>query len=149
MKNNKKELLSEQSKELLKTLKNRFEKNLHRHKGLEWVAIQSKLEANKEKHWTLNEMEITGGEPDVVGYDNKPGEYIFYDCSAESPKGRRSVCFDHEVLEKWKENKQQTAGVRWQQIWAFDGSAIQGVAVPPNDGTKFRYKNIKLDSNTC
>ncbi len=90
MNNNKKELSPSQSSALLKTLKARFEKNMNRHKGLAWNAIQSKLEADTKKLWTLNEMEETGGEPDVVGFDKKTGEYIFYDCSAESPKGRRS-----------------------------------------------------------
>ena len=102
---NKKELSPEQREELLRTLKARFEKNLNRHKGLEWADVQDKLEANTAKLWSLNEMERTGGEPDVVGYDNKTGEYIFYDCSAESPKGRRSVCYDREALESRKEHK--------------------------------------------
>ncbi|MEP7232994.1 MAG: DUF4256 domain-containing protein [Ginsengibacter sp.] len=102
---NKKKLSPEQSKELLKILKARFDKNSNRHKGLEWAAIQAKLEASPEKLWSLNEMESTGGEPDVVGYDNKTGEYIFYDCSAESPKGRRSLCYDREALEARKEFK--------------------------------------------
>jgi len=102
---NKKKLSSEQREELLKTLKARFEKNMNRHKGLEWTAIQTKLEANTEKLWSLNEMERTGGEPDVVGHDNKTGEYIFYDCSAESPNGRRSFCYDREALDSRKENK--------------------------------------------
>ncbi len=92
----KKELSPEQLEELLKALKARFDKNLNRHKGLEWVKVQAKLEANSEKLWSLNEMERTGGEPDVVGYDEKTGEYIFIDCSAESPKGRRKVSYDHE-----------------------------------------------------
>jgi len=102
---NKKKLSPEQSKELLKNLKARFEKNMSRHKSLDWAAIQSKLESNPEKLWSLNEMEITGGEPDVIGYDKKASEYIFYDCSAESPKGRRSICYDHEALESRKEFK--------------------------------------------
>ena|SRR2546428_4660920 len=102
---NKKELSSEQCEELLKTLKGRFEKNMNRHKGLEWAKVQAKLEANTEKLWSLNEMERTGGEPDVVGYDKNTDEYFFYDCSAESPKGRRSVCYDHEALESRKEFK--------------------------------------------
>ena len=100
-----KELSLEQREELLKTLKARFEKNMNRHKGLEWAKVQAKLEANTEKLWSLNEMERTGGEPDVVGYDEKTGEYIFYDCSAESPKGRRSVCYDREALESRKKHK--------------------------------------------
>ena len=101
----KKKLSSEQRDELLKTLKARFEKNMNRHKGLEWTKVQAKLEANTEKMYSVNEMEITGGEPDVVGHDNKTGEYIFYDCSTESPKDRRSLCYDHEALEKRKEHK--------------------------------------------
>ena len=97
--NTKKELSSEQRKELLGALKARFEKNMNRHKGLEWAKVQAKLEANTEKLWSLNEMERTGGEPDIVGHDKNTGEYIFYDCSAESPKSRRSLCYDREALE--------------------------------------------------
>ena len=92
----KRELSPEQRQELLRALKARFEKNMNRHKGLEWAKVQAKLEANTEKLWSLNEMERTGGEPDVVGHDKKTGEYIFYDCSAESPKGRRNLCYDRE-----------------------------------------------------
>ena len=98
-------LSQEQRKELLRTLKARFERNMSRHKCLDWVKVQAKLEANAEKRWSLNEMDRTGGEPDVVGEDKKTGDYIFYDCSAESPKGRRSVCYDREALESRKENK--------------------------------------------
>lgn len=101
----KKNLSSEKYGELLKTLKLRFEKNMNRHNSLEWTKVQAKLEANPEKLYSVNEMEITGGEPDVVGHDKKTGEYIFYDCSAESPKERRSLCYDHEALEKRKEHK--------------------------------------------
>jgi hypothetical protein len=108
----KRKLPPEQCKALLSTLKTRFEKNMQRHKAIEWATIQTKLEANKEKLWLLNEMEITGGEPDVVGYDKKTGEYIFYDCSAESPAGRRSICYDHEALEKRKENKPKNSAVK-------------------------------------
>src|SRR5689334_21927353 len=97
MKSNKKELSPKQREDLLSALKDRFEKNLNRHKGLEWAKVQARLEANAEKLWSLNEMERTGGEPDVVGHDKKTGEYVFYDCSAESPKGRRSVCYDREA----------------------------------------------------
>src|SRR6266403_1408613 len=100
---NKKKLSPEQREELLDTLKVRFEKNMNRHKGLEWAKVQAKLEAHTEKLWSLNEMESTGGEPDVVGYDKKTGEYIFYDCSGESPKGRRSICYDNEALKSRKE----------------------------------------------
>src|SRR6476660_6295328 len=94
-----------QREELLRTLKARFEKNMNRHKGLEWAKAQAKLEANPDALWSLNEMERTGGEPDVVGHDKKKGEYSFYDCSAESPNGRRSVCYDGEALESRKEHK--------------------------------------------
>jgi len=107
----KKELSPAQSKELLNTLKARFEKNMNRHKGLEWVKVQAKLEAKPEKLWSLNEMEKTGGEPDVVGLDKKTGEYSFYDCSAESPNGRRSLCYDREALESRKENKPKNNAV--------------------------------------
>src|SRR4030095_4003564 len=108
---NKKEWSSEQREELLRALKARFEKNMNRHKGLEWAKVLAKLEANTEKLWSLNEMERTGGEPDVVGHDQKTGEYIFYDCSAESPKGRRSVCYDREALESRKEHKPENNAV--------------------------------------
>lgn len=100
-----KELSLEEREELLQTLKPRFDKNMNRHKGLEWAKVQAKLEENTEKLWSLNEMEATGGEPDVVGYDKKMDEYIFYDCSAESPKGRRSVCYDRKALESRKKFK--------------------------------------------
>src|SRR5438132_6740855 len=100
-----------QREELLKTLKARFEKNMNRHKGVEWAKVKAKLEAHTEKLWPLNEMERTGGEPDVVGFDKKAGEYIFYDCAAESPKGRRSVCYDHQALESRKEHKPKDSAV--------------------------------------
>jgi len=108
---NKKELSPEQREELLGALKARFEKNMNRHNGLEWANVQAKLEANPEKLWSLNEMERTGGEPDVVGYDKKTGEYVFYDCSAESPKGRRSVCYDREGQESRKEHKPENNAI--------------------------------------
>jgi hypothetical protein len=101
----KKALSPEQRKELLGAVKARFEKNLHRHKGLEWAKVQTKLEANAGKLWSLNEMERTGGEPDVVGHDKKSGEYIFCDCSVETPKGRRNVCYDRDAQEARKEFK--------------------------------------------
>lgn len=101
----KNKLSEEQSEALLKVLQIRFEKNMNRHKDLDWNKIQEKLEVNPEKLWSLDEMERTEGEPDVVGYDDKTDEYIFYDCAVESPKGRRSLCYDHEALEKRKENK--------------------------------------------
>jgi len=98
-------LSKKQREELLKTLQARFEKNMSRHKGLDWTKIQAKLEANPDKLWSLSEMERTSGEPDVVGQDKKTGEYLFYDCSAESPKDRRSLCYDREALNSRKENK--------------------------------------------
>ena len=119
IKSTKKKLSPEEREELLRVLKARFEKNMNRHKGLEWAKVQAKLEANAEKLWSLHEMEKTGGEPDVVGHDKKTGEYIFYDCSAESPKGRRSLCYDREALESRKENKPENS--------AMDMAAAMGV----------------------
>jgi hypothetical protein len=107
----KKELSPEQREELLRVLKGRFEANMKRHEGLEWPKVKAKLEANPEKLWSLSEMEKTGGEPDVVGHDKKTGEYIFFDCSAESPKGRRSFCYDREALESRKENKPKNSAM--------------------------------------
>src|SRR3979490_2581784 len=118
---NKKELSPGQSEELLRSLKARFEKNMNRHEGLEWAKVQAKLEANAEKLWSLNEMERTGGEPDVVGHDKKTDEHIFYDCSAESPKGRRSVCYDRAALESRKEHKPEDNAV--------DMAAAMGIGV--------------------
>ncbi|HSB47243.1 MAG TPA: DUF4256 domain-containing protein [Candidatus Bilamarchaeum sp.] len=117
----KKELPPEQRAGLLGKLKARFEKNIGRHKGLEWARVQARLEANAEKLWSLNEMERTGGEPDVVGQDKKTGEYIFYDCSAESPDGRRSLCYDREALEARKENKPKNS--------AIDMAAAMGIGL--------------------
>lgn len=105
------ELLPEQQEELLKVLKARFDKNSERHKGIKWADVQAKLEANSEKLWALNEMEATGGEPDVVGYDTSANEFIFYDCSTESPAGRRSVCFDPEALESRKQHKPKDSAI--------------------------------------
>ncbi|HMR82807.1 MAG TPA: DUF4256 domain-containing protein [Niabella sp.] len=110
-KTNKKQLTTAAAAELLKLLKTRFEKHNSRHKGIEWAKVQAKLEGNAEKLWSLNEMEDTGGEPDVVGYDKKTGEYIFYDCAAESPKGRRSVCYDREGWESRKEHRPENNAV--------------------------------------
>ena len=110
---------AKQREELLKTLKARFEKHMNRHKSLDWSKLQAKLEASPEKLWSLNEMERTGGEPDVVGHDKKTGEYIFYDCSAESPKGRRSVCYDRKALEARKEHKPANS--------AMDMAAAMGI----------------------
>ena len=111
MNNSKKKLSPGEGKELLRTLKARFDKNMNRHKGFEWTNVQARLEANAEKLWSLNEMELSGGEPDVVDQDKKTGEYIFYDCSAESPKDRRSLCYDHEALESRKEHKPEDSAI--------------------------------------
>ena len=111
MSNTKKKLSAAQSDKLLQTLKTRFEKNKNRHKGIEWAAVQTRLQANPEKLWSLSEMEQTGGEPDVVGFDMKTGEFIFYDCSAESPAGRRSFCYDREALTARKENKPKNSAM--------------------------------------
>ena len=121
MSSNKKELSPKQREELLKTLKTRFEKNLARHKGLDWAKIQARLEANAEKLWSLNEMERTGVEPDVVGHDKKTGEYIFFDCSPESPKGRASFCYDREALDSRKEHKPKNS--------VIDMAAAMGIEV--------------------
>ena len=117
-KSSKKELTQQQYDGLLKTLKTRFEKNMNRHKGIKWADVEAKLEAsqsgkqaNMEKLWSLNEMEASGGEPDVVGFDKKTGEYIFYDCSAESPNGRRSICYDDEALQARKEHKPKNSAI--------------------------------------
>ena len=157
--------------ELLKTLKARFEKNMNRHKGLEWTKVQAKLEANPQKLSSLNEMETTGGEPDVVGHDKKTGEYIFYDCSAESPKGRRSVCYDREALEARKENKPKDSAMNMaaamsieilteeqyrdlQKLGAFDLKTSSWVKTPPEirklGGALFcdrRYDHVFLYHN--
>ena len=105
------ELIAEQSEELFKTLKDRFEKNMQRHKGLEWAKVQAKLQANADKLWSLYQMETTGGEPDIVSYNERTDEYIFYDCSAESPKGRRNVCYDREALDARKQFKPPTNAI--------------------------------------
>ena len=121
----KKTLSSEQREELLLALEVRFEKNMKRHKALEWAKVQTKLTANTEKLWSLNEMEITGGEPDVVGYDKKTGEFIFYDCSEESPKNRRSLCYDREALDSRKEHKPKDS--------AMDMAAAMGIELLTED----------------
>jgi Protein of unknown function (DUF4256) len=139
-KGNKKELSSEQHKELLSALKTRFEKNMNRHKGLEWAKVQAKLEGNIEKLWSLNEMERTGGEPDVVGYDKKTGEYIFYDCSAESPKSRRSLCYDREALEARKEFKPKNN--------AIDMAAAMGIELLTEEQYRALQKLEKFDLKT-
>src|SRR5271156_3126302 len=119
MKSTKKELTRDQREQLLRTVKARFEKNMNRHQGLEWAKVQARLEANAEKLWSLSEMERTGGEPDVVDQDKKTGEYIFYDCAEESPKGRRSCCYDREALDSRKENKPKDNAV--------DAAAAMGI----------------------
>ena len=164
-------LSPEQRKELFSALKARFEKNMNRHTGHEWAKVQAKLEANAEKLWSLNEMESTGGEPDVVGHDKKTGEYIFYDCSAESPKERRSLCFDRAALESRKENKPKNNAIdvaaamgvellneeeyrELQKLGAFDTKTSSWVQTPASirklGGALFcdrRYNNVFLYHN--
>ena len=140
VKSNKKGLSTEQQEELLKNLKARFEKNMNRHKNLEWSKVQSKLEANTQKLWSLNEMESTGGEPDVVGFDNKSGEYIFYDCSVETPKGRRSICYDREALESRKEHKPKDN--------AMDMAAAMGIEVLTEEQYRELQKFGNFDTKT-
>src|SRR5436190_17077270 len=111
MTDKKKQLSSADREELLKTLKDRFEKHMHRHKGLAWAKVETKLTDSPDKLWSLHQMEATGGEPDVVAYDKQTGEYTFYDCAAESPKGRRSICYDREALEARKEHKPKDSAV--------------------------------------
>ena len=115
-----KELTSEQREQLFDVLKTRFEKNMHRHEGLEWEKVQTKLAANPEKLWSLHEMERTGGEPDVVEHDQEKDEYIFYDCSAESPKGRRSLCYDQEALESRKKHKPESSAIEMATAMGID-----------------------------
>jgi hypothetical protein len=136
----KKELSPEQREELLRALKARFEKNMNRHKGLEWAKVQAKLEANPEKLWSLNEMERSGGEPDVVGHDQKTGEYIFYDCSAESPKGRRNVCYDREAQEARKEFKPENN--------AMDIAAAMGIELLTEEQYRELQKLGNFDTKT-
>jgi len=130
----------EQREELLKILKARFEKNMNRHKGLAWTEVQTRLETNSEKLWSVGEMESTGGEPDVVGYDKKTGEYIFYDCSAESPIGRRNVCYDGEALESRKEHKPQNS--------AIDMAAAMGVELLTEEQYRELHKLGNFDTKT-
>jgi len=138
--NNKKELSPEQSKDLLGVLKNRFEKHMNRHEEVKWAKVQEKLEENPEKLWSLDEMEITGGEPDVIGYDQKTGEYIFYDCSAESPKGRRSLCYDRAAWEARKEHKPENNVV--------DVAAEMGVELLTEDQYRELQQFGKFDTKT-
>ncbi len=170
-KKNKNELSATQADELLKSLKARFEKHMNRHKGLDWTKVQAKLEANPQKLWSLNEMESTGGEPDVVGHDKKTGEYIFYDCAAESPKGRRSVCYDREALDARKEHKPKDTAIdmatamgvallteeqyrEFQKLGEFDTKTSSWVQTPPDirklGGALFcdrRYNHVFLYHN--
>ena len=144
-KRNKKELSPEQCKELFKTLKARFEKNMNRHKGLKWAKVQSRIcgmdtPAGREKLWTLNEMESTGGEPDVVGHNKKTGEYIFCDCSAESPDGRRSICYDREGLESRKEHKPENN--------AIDMAADMGIELLSEEQYRELQKLGNFDTKT-
>ena len=136
----KKDLSPEQREELLRALKARFEKNVNRHKGLEWAKVQAKLEVNTNKLWSLNEMERTGGEPDVVGHDRKTGEYVFYDCSAESPIGRRSVCYDREGLESRKEHKPENN--------AIDMAAAMGIELLTEEQYRELQKLGDFDTKT-
>jgi hypothetical protein len=166
-----KKLSREQHDGLLKTLKTRFEKNMSRHKGLNWTEIQAKLELDTEKLWSLNTMEETGGEPDVIGLDKKTGEYIFCDCSAESPKGRRSICYDHEALESRKEHKPENSAIgmaadmgieilteeqyrELQKLGKFDTKTSSWIKTPPDIRklggaifADFRYGNIFVYHN--
>jgi len=168
---NKKDLTLQQREKLLKTLKNRFEKNMNRHKGIEWAALQARLEKNPAKLWSLNEMEASGGEPDVVMHDKKTGEYVFYDCSAESPAGRRSFCYDREALDARKEAKPKNSALELaaamgidilteeeyrmlQQLGNFDLKTSSWVKTPTDirklDGALFcdrRYNTVFLYHN--
>jgi hypothetical protein len=139
-KRHKNEVSSDQREQLLQTLKARFEENMNRHKGFEWAQVQARLEANPEKLRSLFEMERTGGEPDVVGHDQKTGEYIFYDCSAESPKGRRSICYDHEALESRKEHKPEDD--------AMDMAAAMSIELLTEERYRELQKLGKFDTKT-
>ena len=169
--NNKKDLSPKQRDELLRNLKDRFEKNMHRHKSLSWEKVQEKLAANGSKLWSLNEMENTGGEPDVVGYDKKSGEFIFYDCSRETPKDRRNLCYDREALQARKEHKPKNNAIdvaaemgiellteeqyrELQQLEAFDTKTSSWLKTPPSirklGGALFgdrRYDHVFLYHN--
>ncbi|NHC39789.1 DUF4256 domain-containing protein [Bacillus sp. MM2020_1] len=139
--NNEKRMLSpEQHEEILRTLKARFEKNMNRHKELEWAKVQARLETSTEKLWSLNEMERTGGEPDVIDHDKQASEYIFYDCSAESPKGRRSVCYDREALESRKEHKPKNN--------ALDMAADMGIEILTEDQYREMQRLGNFDTKT-
>ena len=137
---NKKDLSPQQREEILRALKARFEKSMNRHKTLEWARVQGKLEASAEKLWSLNEMERTGGEPDVAGHDKKTDDYIFYDCSAESPKGRRSLCYDREALESRKEHKPEDN--------AIDVAAAMGIELLTEEQYRELQKLGNFDTKT-
>ena len=137
---NEKRLSPEQREQLLGALKARFEKNTKRHKGLEWAQVRAKLEANTEKLWSLNEMERTGGEPDVVGHDKKAAEYIFYDCSTESPTGRRSFCYDREALVSRKQHKPENNAV--------DVAAAMGIELLTEEQYRELQKLGNFDAKT-
>ena len=167
----KKELSLTQKEELFKVLKTRFERNIQRHKGLEWEKIQSKLEINPDKLWSLNQMEVTGGEPDAIGYDKKTGKYIFCDCSAESPKGRRSLCYDMEARESRKKHKPRNSAVEMademgieilseeqyrelQKLGTFDTKTSDWIMTPPDIREKggalfcdYRYSHVFVYHN--
>jgi hypothetical protein len=136
----KNELSLDQREGLLRALQARFEKNMNRHQGLEWAKVQAKLQADPEKLWSLDEMERTGGEPDVVGHDNKTGEYIFCDCAAESPKGRRSICYDREALESRKENRPENS--------ATDMAAAMGIEILTEEQYRELQKLGEFDTKT-
>ncbi|MCO6147312.1 DUF4256 domain-containing protein [Flavobacterium sp. NRK1] len=137
---NKKQLSQEQAEELLKVLALRFEKNMNRHKDVKWADVKAKLEGNAEKLWSLDMMEETGGEPDIVGYDKKTGEYIFYDCAAESPKGRRSFCYDRAALEARKEHKPKDNAV--------DAAAMMGIELLTEEQYRQLQTMGKFDTKT-
>jgi hypothetical protein len=169
----KKKISSEEREELLKVLKARFDKNMKRHKGIDWAEVEEKLKGRPEKLWSLNEMEKTGGEPDVIAYDKKTGEYIFYDCSAESPKGRRSLCYDNEALESRKEFKPETSAVEMadamgieilseeeykglQKLGEFDTKTSSWIKTPPEIRklggavfADFRYGTVFIYHNSA
>ncbi len=140
MNSTKKKLSPAQRNELISTLKSRFEKNMHRHKDIEWAKVQAKLEANTEILWSLDDMEITGGEPDVVDYDKKTGEYIFYDCAEESPKGRRSLCYDRQALDARKEHKPKDS--------AIDMAAGMGIEILTEEQYRALQQLGKFDTKT-
>lgn len=140
MKASKQQLTIQQSETLLQTLKTRFAKNTYRHKAIEWGTVQARLLANKAKLWSLNEMEQTGGEPDVAGFDKKTGEYIFYDCAAESPVGRRSLCYDNEALKSRKENKPKGN--------AIDVAATMGIEILTEQQYRLLQQLFQFDVKT-